>query len=277
MPSTPLVRRLFSAALLALVVALAPTVTATDACAQQRPQAQAAQARDPDLVEITFWNSVKDSTDPEDMRAYLKQFPKGHFVSLAQRRLARLEGRPATPEPADPVPPAASERVVAPPPPPADTKPEGTPLDRVRGFEFEGNRYAAPEAATYESCAQACGFDDRCRAVEFYTDKKQCGLFDVVPPRRKKAGVDIGVKQGLAELPPPQVMRKLTRHYVEGEGYDTTDGSSFDECSKRCLNDGRCRMMEFYKPKKKCNLFDHTRAVKTADNDAEVAVKKEAE
>ena len=67
--------------------------------------------------------------------------------------------------------------------------------------------------------------------------------------------------------------RKLTRHYVEGEGYDTTLESSYDACSRRCLNEDRCRMFEFYKPKRKCNLFDHTRARKTSDADAEVAIK----
>ncbi|HJZ80185.1 MAG TPA: hypothetical protein VKD91_07560, partial [Pyrinomonadaceae bacterium] len=41
--------------------------------------------------EIAFWNSIKDSTDPADFKAYLEQYPNGKFVTLAKNHLARLE------------------------------------------------------------------------------------------------------------------------------------------------------------------------------------------
>ena len=82
-----------------------------------------------------------------------------------------------------------------------------------------------------------------------------------------------GVSSGSSASGTTREFRKLTRHYVEGEGYATTLDSSYDDCSRRCLDDGRCLMFEFYKPKRKCNLFDHTRAKKTSDADAEVAIK----
>src|SRR5205085_11465222 len=41
--------------------------------------------------EIAFWNSIKDSRDPEDFRAYLEQYPNGKFVALAKNRLKTLE------------------------------------------------------------------------------------------------------------------------------------------------------------------------------------------
>ena len=40
--------------------------------------------------ENIFWQSIADSTDPADFEAYLGQFPKGVFRSLAQNRLANL-------------------------------------------------------------------------------------------------------------------------------------------------------------------------------------------
>jgi hypothetical protein len=49
----------------------------------------AAQAGDP--AEITFWESVRDSKDPAELRAYLQRYPNGTFAFLAQRRLAALE------------------------------------------------------------------------------------------------------------------------------------------------------------------------------------------
>ena len=41
-------------------------------------------------TERGFWESVKNSTDPEEFRAYLERYPNGTFVPLAQNRLKRL-------------------------------------------------------------------------------------------------------------------------------------------------------------------------------------------
>ena len=49
--------------------------------------------------EIAFWTSIKDSIDPEDFNAYLKQYPKGKFVTLAKNRLKTLEGTNSSPKP----------------------------------------------------------------------------------------------------------------------------------------------------------------------------------
>jgi formylglycine-generating enzyme required for sulfatase activity len=42
--------------------------------------------------ELAFWETIKNSTDPEDFKAYLEQYPKGKFASLAKNRLKTLEG-----------------------------------------------------------------------------------------------------------------------------------------------------------------------------------------
>lgn len=42
--------------------------------------------------EITFWNSIKDSSDPADFKAYLDSYPNGKFVALANNRLKNLGG-----------------------------------------------------------------------------------------------------------------------------------------------------------------------------------------
>lgn len=46
---------------------------------------------DPRLLEITFWESIKDSKSAEEIKAYLEQYPQGQFASLARARLATLE------------------------------------------------------------------------------------------------------------------------------------------------------------------------------------------
>ncbi len=55
-------------------------------------------------VEVAFWNSVKDTKDAAELRAYLKSFPAGAFTGLARSRLARLTA-PPPPAPAAPAGP----------------------------------------------------------------------------------------------------------------------------------------------------------------------------
>jgi hypothetical protein len=53
---------------------------------------------DPAALELSFWDSVKASSDAADFRAYLEQYPSGKFSTLARNRLAALEkAQPATP------------------------------------------------------------------------------------------------------------------------------------------------------------------------------------
>jgi len=40
-------------------------------------------------VEVSFWESIKSSTEPEDYQAYLDKYPSGQFVALAQRRVKK--------------------------------------------------------------------------------------------------------------------------------------------------------------------------------------------
>jgi formylglycine-generating enzyme required for sulfatase activity len=49
--------------------------------------------------EIAFWASIKDSTDPEDFKAYLQQYPSGKFVALAKNKLKALEAAKSSPSP----------------------------------------------------------------------------------------------------------------------------------------------------------------------------------
>jgi uncharacterized caspase-like protein len=43
-------------------------------------------------VELEFWRSVKDSNKPEELNAYITNYPNGQFRSLALSRIASLEG-----------------------------------------------------------------------------------------------------------------------------------------------------------------------------------------
>ena len=68
-----------------------------------------------------FWESIKDSSDPDAYESYLESFPKGLFASLARRRAAR----PPPDDPGEPLPlPAAPSRPLRRRPPPAHSVPK---------------------------------------------------------------------------------------------------------------------------------------------------------
>jgi hypothetical protein len=75
-------------------------------------------------------------------------------------------------------------------------------------------------------------------------------------------------------------MKKLANHYVEGPGYVTFFhqqtkgyGGTYGECEKNCLADARCKMIEFYKPLRKCHLYDHVKW-SGKSRDADTALKE---
>jgi hypothetical protein len=49
---------------------------------------------DPAAIELSFWDSIKNSTNPEDFKAYLDKYPDGQFAALA--KLRAQPSRPAT-------------------------------------------------------------------------------------------------------------------------------------------------------------------------------------
>lgn len=50
-------------------------------------------------LELAFWESVRDSRNPSDYRAYLEQYPQGRFAALARARLPGSVSMVATPRP----------------------------------------------------------------------------------------------------------------------------------------------------------------------------------
>ena len=62
----------------------APAAPTAVSAAQQQPPAASAE------VELVFWQSIADSTNPAEFEAYLRRFPNGMFSDLAQIRLEAL-------------------------------------------------------------------------------------------------------------------------------------------------------------------------------------------
>ena len=76
-----------SMAALRLSVAEQPMLSARSATAPAVPTAQQQSPAASAEVELVFWQSIADSTNPAEFEAYLRRFPNGMFRDLAQIRL----------------------------------------------------------------------------------------------------------------------------------------------------------------------------------------------
>nr|WP_246338107.1 caspase family protein [Azospirillum oleiclasticum] len=73
-----------------------------------------------DAYELAFWNSIKDSTNPADYKAYLETYPGGRFAALARVR--------AVPPPPT-TPPATAQPATLPVAPPRPSAPKPASAD----------------------------------------------------------------------------------------------------------------------------------------------------
>jgi uncharacterized caspase-like protein len=99
-----------SSSLTATVRLAAPAAPATQPAAQ--PAAAAAPANTIE-AERAYWESAKDSTNPDIFQDYLNQFPNGIYAALARDKLARLAGASAVPASASAAAPASAAANVA--------------------------------------------------------------------------------------------------------------------------------------------------------------------
>jgi uncharacterized caspase-like protein len=73
----------------------APAGTAAAPVSSAAPAAVASTSGNSD-VEVEFWRSVRESNKPEELNAYLTNYPNGQFKSLALARIASLQDGPST-------------------------------------------------------------------------------------------------------------------------------------------------------------------------------------
>lgn len=151
-----------------------------------------APAEDARAVEVTFWNSIKDSKDPADFVAYLEQYPQGNFARLAKNRLNLLTGNSladATPAPvkqAQPTPAVESLAPVQEAAAPA-TAPGNAP----------GNAPSDPDEA-----AKVCHMDDK------------------TPEERLAACQAALTKSGLDDMAKGDFTNEISRAYYDLQQYE---------------------------------------------------------
>jgi Caspase domain/Putative peptidoglycan binding domain len=69
---------------------------AAPGAAVEAPNTPAVTTSPASEVELEFWRSIKDSNKPEELNAYLTNYPNGTFKSLALARIASLQDGPST-------------------------------------------------------------------------------------------------------------------------------------------------------------------------------------
>lgn len=111
-----------------------PPLAAADAAADAHaPHRRGVLPKDSaEQYELTFWDSIKDSTHASDYEAYLQAYPNGRFAGLARARVERLKAAAPKPEASRPesvrqeAPRPSPDKAQAPRPParkPADSAP----------------------------------------------------------------------------------------------------------------------------------------------------------
>ncbi len=80
-------------------------------------------------------------------------------------------------------------------------------------------------------------------------EQMNVGAGTVAPPA---AGAPVEAKRAAT-------MQRLDGMWVEGRGFEVTYGNNYDNCAKRCLANATCVMIEYYRPEKKCNLYNTMR------------------
>ena len=133
------------------------------------PVAQPPVAETPRLTatnhrEDRYWDSVKDSADPADLKAYLERYPSGTYETLARNRLKRLQDKPA-----DAKPPAL----------------DGASTSASDGMSVSGRLEAERLAAEREFWASVKGSDDPAD-IRAYLDQYPDGTYEVLARNRLK-------------------------------------------------------------------------------------------
>ena len=102
------------------------------------PVAKKDSGASPEEVELAYWNSIANSTNPADFDTYLAQYPHGKFADLAKNRLASTRSQNVARTDSRAVDDYPGPDTVAPPPPPPQRIAMGRPgaTTSSNGFSF---------------------------------------------------------------------------------------------------------------------------------------------
>jgi hypothetical protein len=220
--------------------------------------------------EHLFWQTIRDSKNPADFKAYLARWPNGTFAELAKIRIADLE------KPVVVTPPPAPERTVPPAPPPG-------PPRRVSTWEpnvlMSGSAFATWSGTEVDArrCQATCVQNPKCAAWWWAT--VQCAHYSRLDNRSPNSGSISGVIRMVAATPaqpgaappqpaPPQTPRR-TSSWEQGvmmwgsakQYFHTMITPTPQQCMAACVREQRCRFWYHRGPQgltvNECIMFDN--------------------
>lgn len=171
---------------------------------------------DPVALEVDFWNSVKDTKNPDELKAYLEQYPQGRYAGLARARLKAIGGAPATAVASASTPPAEAPK----PPRVAGGAAAGAIAAQVLGQQTKAT--VIGQAAT------------QARPGASFRDCQVCPEMVTIPPGSFLMGSPMQ-EPGRLSSEGPQHRVTIARSFAVGK-YEVT----FDEW-EACKHDGGCR------------------------------------
>jgi formylglycine-generating enzyme required for sulfatase activity/Flp pilus assembly protein TadD len=105
-------------------------------------------------AEMIFWNSIKDSTYPDDFDSYLRKYPNGEFAELAKNRLKILETtkpKPAATPAITETTPANASKPSATPNTATETTAASKPAEPVSAEDYVNRGETKIDAGNYDA------------------------------------------------------------------------------------------------------------------------------
>jgi formylglycine-generating enzyme required for sulfatase activity len=102
---------------------------------EQQTLQQAVQTVDPSVMELEFWNGIKDRNSKEEFSAYLEQYPQGRFAPLARARMLNITRQVSTDS-------ASADKAVA---------------DKIASDKLAADKLAADKAAAEKRVVPVAG------------------------------------------------------------------------------------------------------------------------
>jgi uncharacterized caspase-like protein len=252
-----------------------PPATPPPAATDTPPRGPSAES------ENLFWQSIQNSKNAADFKAYLEKYPAGTFAALAKIRIAELEKAAVVAPPAVTPAKPALER----PAPPSAARRTSSYETTMHFTGMTPGSWMIENVASAGTCQAMCIADSKCAQWQFVTDKhpearfrRQCEFYPRTVPRTSdERGVFVSgvIRTAPAAAPGPTSApdkgvsspkpgeRTSTwepNHYVtsDRQNYKAAPLTTPQQCRTLCLAEAKCVMwMQFVgQGFRQCNLYD---------------------
>jgi len=179
-------------------------------------------------AEITFWESVRDSSDRAELEAYLNAYPEGRFAPLARLRLNKLEDKATGQIPGqsnEDTPPASSLTAKA--EPDVEHEPPLQDCDRFASHPLDPNKLTEGVDYDWIDAARAV---PACRAAVTAFPEELRFRYQLGRALEKKGAASDAIEQvqAAANGGYPAAMVRIGQRFLNGDGLPLDTGKAID-------------------------------------------------